>query len=346
MKKMMVIMLALVFVMATLLVACAAPAPAPAPAATAAPAPAVTEAPAPAATEAPAPAKKLSITFVTPLIAHPVWDVAKQGFEDAAKAMDFNGQYVGPQGIDPAEMVNQIEIAIASKVDGIIAMPIAPEAMRPAFQKCADAKIPVVFVGAEDPESTALAFIGTNEAQLGKQGAEALMKLMDGKPIKAHVLQSTMDASFAIKARDGYLAALKDYAGGFEMVLNEACNSDMMIAMEKYQNAFKANPEINVAIGVCGEAGPAAAKVVKEMGLVGKITIIAVDDVAETMDFVKDGTIAGTMAQNFYKMGYLGSQFLCDFIRDGKSPESFNNDSGSIFATKDNIATYQEALKK
>jgi len=295
----------------------------------------------PAASDGP-----LQITFVTPLVAHPVWDVARNGFEDGATAFDFNGQYVGPQGIDPAEMVNQIEIALAANVDGIITMPIAPEAMRPAFRKCEDAEVPVVFVGAEDDESTALAFIGTNEAELGRQGAAGLVAIMDGQPIKAHILMSTMDASFAIKARDGYLDALRDYPGGFEMVLNEPCNSDMMIAMERYQNAFSAHPEINTVIGVCGEAGPAAAKVVREMGLVDRITIIAIDDVEETMDFIQEGIIAGTMAQNFYKMGYMGGEFLTNFIRNGTSPASFNNDSGSIFVTLENFTTYSEALKK
>jgi ribose transport system substrate-binding protein len=241
-------------------------------------------------------------------------------------------------------MVNQIEIAIANKVDGIITMPIAPEAMRPAFVKCAEAGIPVVFVGAEDDQSEALAFIGTNEAELGRIGAEAIMEKMAGAPIKAHILQSTMDASFAIKARDGYLAAFENYEGEFELVVNEACNSDMMIAMEKYQNALAANPEINVIIGVCGEAGPAAAKVVKEQGL-SDILIVAIDDTQECMDFVQEGVIWGTMAQNFYKMGYLGSQFLVDFIKEGKTPESFKNDSGSVFVTKENFETYAESLK-
>ena len=105
-------------------------------------------------------------------------------------------------------MVNQIELAIASKVDGIITMPIAPTAMRPVFKKAAEAKIPVVFVGADDPESTALAFVGTNEAELGRRAADAIKAKFAKKgnpPLRAIVMQSTMDASFAIKARDGYL---------------------------------------------------------------------------------------------------------------------------------------------
>lgn len=287
--------------------------------------------------------KKLDLVFVTPLIAHPVWDVARKGFETAAKDLNFKAQYVGPQGIDPTEMVNQIEIALTSKVDGIITMPIAPTAMRPVFKKAAEKKIPVVFVGAEDPESTSLAFIGTNEANLGKMGAEAIKKKFAGKPIRAIVMQSTMDASFAIKARDGYLAALKNYPD-FKMVLNESCNSDMLTAVQKYESAFKAHPEINLVIGVCGEAGPAAAKVVKEAKLQDKITIIAIDDVAETMDQIKEGVIYGTMAQNFYKMGYLGSQILCDYVRNGKKPASISNDSGSIFVSKENINSYKDAL--
>jgi ribose transport system substrate-binding protein len=289
--------------------------------------------------------KKLNLVFVTPLIAHPVWDVARAGFEAAAKDLGFNGQYVGPQGIDPAEMVNQIELAIASKVDGIITMPIAPTAMRPVFKKAAQAKIPVVFVGAEDPESTALAFIGTNEAELGKQGGNAISTRFGKKPLRAIVLQSTMDASFAIKARDGYLAALKNYPD-FKMVTNEACNSDMQIAMQKFEAAFKAYPEINLVIGVCGEAGPAAAKVIKENKLEKRITVVAIDDVAETMDLIKNGSIWGTEAQNFYKMGNLGAKILVDYITKGIKPASFKNDSGSIFVTKDNMETYKASLYK
>jgi len=302
--------------------------------------------------KAPAGKKELNITFVTPLIAHPVWDVARAGFEDTAKKLGFATQYVGPQGIDPAEMVNQIEIAISQKVDGIIAMPIAPTAMRPAFKKAAEAKIPVVFIGAVDPEAPSLASVGTNEDNLGRIGAEAIKKYFAAKgnpPLRAVVMQSTMDASFAIKARDSYLKHMADYPD-FKMVVNEFCNSDMAIAMQKYEAVFKTYPEINLVIGVCGEAGPAAAKVVKEQKLQNRITTVAIDDVAETMDLVREGTIWGTVAQNFYKMAALSSQILVDKIRDGKEPaastaaEGYGFDSGCVFVTKENIDSYKAAM--
>jgi ribose transport system substrate-binding protein len=289
--------------------------------------------------------RKYNITFVTPLVAHPVWDVAREGFEAAAKEFGFNASYVGPQGIDPAEMVNQIEIALASGADAIITMPIAPEAMRPVFRKCAEQKVPVVFAGAEDDLSTSLAFVGTNEAEVGRIGAEALMKKFDGKPIYAHVMQSTMDASFAIKARDGYNEAFKSYKGTYKMVLNEPANSDMMIAMERYQNALAAHPEINCLIGVCGEAGPAAAKVVKELNR-PDIVIMAIDDTAECLDYVRSGAVYATVAQNFYKIGYDPAKILYNYLKNGSNPASVKNDSGCMLVTKDNINTYMASLKK
>jgi ABC-type sugar transport system substrate-binding protein len=287
---------------------------------------------------------QLEIVFVTPLVAHPVWDVAREGFEDAAKEFGFKPSYVGPQGIDPAEMVNQIEIALAGGVDRIITMPIAPEAMRPVFRKCADQKVPVVFAGAEDDQSTSLAFVGTNERDLGQMGANDLMQKFGGAPIRAHILQSTMDASFAIKARDGYIKAFTDKGYDFQMVVNEPCDSDMMIAMERYQNSLTAHPEINCIIGVCGEGGPAAAKVVNELGR-KDIVIMAIDDVAETLDFVKSGDIYATMAQNFYKIGYEPARILFEYLTNGTPPASYSNDSGCTIVTKDNIGSYMNILK-
>ena len=40
------------------------------------------------------------LVFVTPLIAHPVWLAAKEGFDDAAEEFGFRGDWVGPSVID------------------------------------------------------------------------------------------------------------------------------------------------------------------------------------------------------------------------------------------------------
>jgi ribose transport system substrate-binding protein len=284
--------------------------------------------------------KKLNIIFVTPLIAHPIWDFARAGFEKAQKDLGFDGQYVGPLTIDPTEMVNQIELAIMQHVDGIITMPISPTAMRPVFKKAAAAKIPVVFVGAEDPESPSLAFVGTNEAAMTKSASIPIKKYFSGKPIRSIIMISTLDASFAINMRDGYLKAFADYPD-FKNVLVETCNSEEAIAMQKFEAAFKAYPEINLVLGGCAEAAPAATRVILEQKLQGKIIAIGADDVPTAIQQIKDGDLWGTMAQGVWKFGNLGAKVLVDYITKGKKPATYHVDSGSIFVDESNIDTYR-----
>lgn len=295
---------------------------------------------------------KPEFVFVTPLVAHPVWDAARAGFEDAAARLGFEAQYVGPQSIDPAEMVNQIEIAIAQQVDGIISMPIAPEAMRPAFKRAAEAGIPVVFVGSVDPQSPSLASVGTDEENLGRIGSEAIIRHFEGlgsPPLRAVIMQSTMDASFAVRTRDSYLKHMAAYPD-FQMVINEANNSDMLTAIQKYEAIFATYPEINLVIGINGEAGPAAATVVKEQGLQDRVTIVGIDDVAETLDAIREGVIWGTVAQSFYRMGDLSATILYDHVVNGKAPEAaagdgYGFDSGAIFVTRENLETYKAEMQ-
>jgi len=295
--------------------------------------------------------KPLRMTFVTPLIAHPVWDVAREGFEDACKEFNVECQYTGPQTIEPGTMINQMETAIVERVDGLITMAMNPESWGPTLKKAEKAGVTVVLVGSDVPVENGipkyprLAYVGTDEHALGVAGAQEIVKALKGAAPKVITMQSTMDAAFANKTRDAYLEVLSQQEG-YELLAMEDCQSDMLIALQKWEGLMKAHPDFNVAIGVCGECGPSAAKVAKEMGITDKLLIMSIDDVAETMDHVRNDMVMGTMAQNFYGIGYQPVKLLVDYLRDGKKPEKDNYDSGSIFVSKENIDTYKEELKK
>ncbi|QGP92904.1 Periplasmic binding protein domain protein [Neomoorella glycerini] len=289
--------------------------------------------------------KQLRLVFVTPLIGHPVWLVAKEGFDDAAKKFGFQGDWVGPQGIDANAMIQQIENAIASKADGIITMALNPEAFQPVLEKAQKAGIPVVIVNSDAPNAPRLAYIGTDEKNLGTIGAKEIIKKLNGTPAKVITMQSTMDAKVANKMREAYEEELKK-TPGTEILARESDNSDMMVAVQKFQNLLRTYPQANVIIGVAAEVGPAAAKVVEEMGLKDKVTIVAIDDMKETVDYIKSGVIYGTLTQNFYRMGYQAAQLLVENIKEGKKPAQQVIDSGTIFVTKDNLDTYKEQMKK
>lgn len=287
---------------------------------------------------------KMTITFVTPLIAHPVWLVAKDGFDDAGKALDFKANWVGPQGLDVNEMIKQVEIAIIEQVDGIITMGLNPEAMVPVLKKADEAGIPVVIVNSDTPDAPRMAYIGTDPENFGKKGAEALLAKFGDTPITAAAMVAALDYKIGLDMVNGYKSVLEQQEG-FEFTTIVESRSDMLTAVQQWQNVFTTYPEINVSINVAGEAGPGAGKVVEEMKLQDKVAVIAIDDMQETLDGIRKGTIFATMTQNFYRMGYQAAQWIVDYQRDGKKPAQLINDSGTMVVTLDNIDTYNEDMK-
>jgi ribose transport system substrate-binding protein len=285
--------------------------------------------------------KEIRITFVTPLLAHPVWDNSRLGFEDAGKDLGFEAQYVGPQGLDTTAMIDQIETAIIEGVDGIITFALDPAAFEPVLKKAEEKGITVVLVFSEVEGVNNIAKVGTSEVDLGKNGAQEVIRQLGDTPPKVIYMGSQPTQQFPEKVRSGYEEVLSEVPG-YEVLAMEYCNSDMIEAMEKFEALYRTYPDVTAVIGVCGEAGPAAAKVAKEFGIVDDLFIMAIDAVDETKDLIRDGSIEATMEQNFYGVGYISAQVIYDFVTTGKKPKTYDIDSGSFPVTKENVDSLQD----
>lgn len=284
------------------------------------------------------------IVFVTPLVAHPVWLAAKDGLDAAAEDLGFRGEWVGPSSIDVDEMIKQIEVAIAEKADGIITQGLNPEAMVPVLKKADEAGIPVVVVNSDIPDAPRLAYIGTEPVNLGSEGAKAIIEKMDGETIKAAYGVTTFTNTISMNMVEGYKETFEE-AGNYEEQTVIETMGDTLTAVQKWQDVLNTYPETNVIIGTSAETGAAAAKVVNEMGLEDQVVILAIDDIEETLDGIRNGSIYGTMTQNFYRKGYQACQYLMDFIENGTVPEEMINDSGTTLVTLENIDTYNTDMK-
>jgi ABC-type sugar transport system substrate-binding protein len=285
---------------------------------------------------------QLQIWFVTPLISHPVWLDSKTSFEQACKDLGVNGAWVGPAGINIDEMIKQIDLAIASKVDGIITMPLNPEAMRPALKRATAAGIPVVLMNSDDPSVDRLAYLGLGNKNFGETQAEVALKYLNGrKPVIAAMVADLTQAS----AREMLQAAEAKFkaAGDYQWITTVEGPSDLLGEVQKYQDIFTTYPEVNVVLNIVADGGSAAAKVVEEKGLKG-VCIVGISDMEDTLDYIKKGTIYATLTENYPRMGYQPVQWLVDYIKTGKKPAAIVNDTGTIPVTQDNLTSYKQEL--
>jgi len=288
--------------------------------------------------------EQLHFVYVSPLLAHPIWLVAKDGFDTACKELGIQGDWVGPQNISPEEMAKLIETAIVEKADAIITQGLVPAA---PLKGAEEAGIPVLVVDSDIPDAKKLAYFGKDPAVQAELFLEHVEKKY-GKDTKLNVAIQVAALNYEI-AQEQIAAiekAFEKHPGGFEIVSTSESKSDKMKATTEWQNTFKAYPEINVAINLAAEAGPACANVVEENGLSDKVAVFAVDDMEETLDLIKSGSIDGTVVTSFYNYGYQATYWLYQHIKEGKTPEKVYNDAGTIMVTKENLETYGAKLKE
>ncbi len=288
--------------------------------------------------------EELHFVYVSPLLAHPIWLIAKDGFEQACEELGIKGDWVGPQNISPEEMTKLVETAVAEKADAIITQGLVPAA---PVKTAIEQDIPVLVVDSDIPDADRMAFFGKDvDVQAEVLYESVKEKIGKDNPIKASVQVAALNYQIAHDQIEAIEEVFGKHPGGFEVVNKTESKSDKMKSTTEWENTFKAYPEINVAINLAAEAGPACAKVVEDKGIRDQVLVYGVDDTEETLDLIEKGSLDGTVVTSFWNYGYQATYWLYQHITEGKNPEQVVNDAGTILVTNDNLETYSETLRE
>ncbi|MCL2126640.1 MAG: substrate-binding domain-containing protein [Treponema sp.] len=286
---------------------------------------------------------QLHFVYVTPLLSHPVWLIAKNGFDQACKELGIRGDWVGPQIISPEEMTKLVDTAIAQKADAIITQGLVPA---PPVQGAVEAGIPVLLVDSDLPDVDRLAFFGKDtDVQAQALYDDIVSKLGQNTPLNVAIQVASLSYEHAHNQIRSVDQVFGKHPGGYKLVNTAESKSEKIQSATEWERTFNAYPEINVAINFAAEAGPACATVVKEKGLRSKVLVYAVDDIDETLDLIRSGDLDGTIVTSFFNYGYQATYWLYQHITQGKNPAKVINDAGTIMVNRSNIDNYADKLK-
>lgn len=278
------------------------------------------------------------IIWVNPLVGSSVFTSADNGITAASEKYGFKLKIIGPSVLDDTQMFEALQSAIVEKPDLIVTTPYNFTAISTLYAQAAEAGIPIIDISSDSGvDSGRVCFIGTDNAAYGALAADYINQVKSGT---ANVLtmMANLDTSNQLQQREAFEAKCASDYPGIVTVMVDADNADSVVSLEKFKDDLKAHPEIDTILCLEGFAGPSAALACEELGITGKITILAIDDTADTLQNIRDGAIWGTMGQNFYKMGFLAGELAMDFL-NGKTVNSIN-DSGTVLITADNVDTY------
>ena len=314
--------------------------PTPAPAAATTPAAPATPTAAPMAVSVPTvpPGTKITIAMV-PKLVHPFFEDCRQGGEQKARELGVTFEYVAPQQADPALQVKIIEDLISKKVNAISISPNEPKSVEPVIAEGMKQGILMMTFDADSPDSQRVMYIGTDNKAAGKTMGETMAKLLNGQG-KVGIITGGLGALNLNQRIEGF----KEGVGPNIQVIDvQATDDDLQKGLSVSEAMLRAHPDLNGIACVSATGGPTLAQVLKSpefQDRIGKLVIVAFDDLEETKRAIQEGIIAATMVQRPVQMGVLTVQWAYDILTGKAKPPFQNIDTGVTVVTKENLNSY------
>ncbi len=280
------------------------------------------------------------------------WQSAAAGLFKAAKQLDVSAEMVGPDTYDAQAEQVAFRSAVAKKPAGILVSAADPNLLKADIDAAIGQGVPVITIDSDTPASKRLTFIGTNNREAGRMGGERLAKEMGGK---GNVIIYSMLAQANVEERlRGYKDALAD-SPGIKIVEVVNMKGDPRVvfdATSEIVDKGKLKPDAFACLEAisCKEV----ADVLGRKKITGKV-IIAMDTDQGTLDWIKKGSIAATIAQKPFTMAYFGVKLLGDlflnklptldrnFSTDAQSPLPMFIDTGATVIDKSNVDGFLSA---
>ncbi|MFC4767116.1 sugar ABC transporter substrate-binding protein [Effusibacillus consociatus] len=130
-------------------------------------------------------------------------------------------------------------------------------------------------------------------------------------------------------------------AAGMVIATEQPADSDKAKAMSVLENILQTNPDIKGVFSANDDMAIGALRAIEAKGL--KIPVIGTDGTIEAVESIIAGSLAGTVAQSPYEMGYKGVENALKVIRGEKIEKRI--DSGVDVISKENAQKKLDFLK-
>ena len=265
------------------------------------------------------------------------WKACFAGMKDAADLFGVTAVYTGQIDADAAGAVAVLEQVIAKNPKGIAITCVNSTAYADTINSAIEQGIAVVTFDSDSPTSNRKSYLSTGNVAAGAAAAEFLVPLVGnkGKVAILYTIGAENSESRVIGFKDWCRANTPEVSF---VDINDA--GDTAVATDNTSAALQANDDIVALFCVDGIAGTSGPTAVKESGRTD-IKVLAFDVDKTVLDMIKDGSIAATVAQGQYNMGYWSMNFLFHLVHElpAVGLPGFV-DTGVTIVTKDTVDNY------
>lgn len=273
----------------------------------------------------------IRLVLITQELDTPFWNKVGQGAKQQAKLENVDLEVWGSYGNNEDDFLKKMEIAIHSKVDGIIVQGLDTDEFKELTKiKAAFYGIPVITVANDVPveESLRKTYVGSDQFGAGKMVAYELIKEM-GTSGEVIVLRDEVQAYYQKERLAGIQDVLENYPA-IDIIIRgtEDTNEQVISTTQQLMNDA---PRATAFIAInANYAGP----MIQEIGRRTQVEpyhIYTFDDGVESTTLLEQGKLDGILEQKPEKMGQESVKWLMEWISGETVPL---NSGGYLTETK------------
>jgi ribose transport system substrate-binding protein len=245
---------------------------------------------------------KPTVVLVPKSVGHPFWADLEKGMEEQAAEKGMRAIFHGPQTATAAGQIEIIEDFLSMGVDGIAIAANDPATIKTYVKKGLEMGVKMITFDTDAPDSGRICYVGTDNVAAGKQGAKALIKMMNGKG-KVVIMTGGLTALNLNQRIEGFKAAIQAHPD-IEIITTESHGDSLETGIPIMENLLVEYPDIDAFYCVSGPNVAAAG--LKNAGYAPNEKIVFGFDIFEPVPtLIREGYIQGTVAQLPYKEGKL-----------------------------------------
>lgn len=263
----------------------------------------------------------------------PFWADAKETWSKINDVVpNIKTVYGGPLNTDANRQIEEIELLISQKVEGIVIAPCDSKALVPVINKAVDAGIPVVTAFADAPESKRLCYIGLSQKDCGRQVAQSILhNFPQLKNPKTRVVISL--AGIGIEDQ-------QQRAEGFMEVIKENHLQLVQLVEDQYDESKGADAlsailardsDVKIIFGCDSRSAIGAVTALRQSGRTpGSVLVTGWDNDHDVLMMIKEGWVYATAAQYSSLMTQLSFSVLESYNGKYLYPKSLRLEENGI----------------
>jgi ribose transport system substrate-binding protein len=290
-----------------------------------------------AAPAAAASSGKMYIPLVSKGFQHQFWQAVKKGAENAAKDLNVDITFEGPETEAMVDkQIEMLQTALSKNPVAIGFAAVDSKAAIPLLQQAQAKKIPVIAFDSGVDSDIPLTTVSTDNIAAAGVAADKMAAAIGGKG-KVAIIVHDQTSRTGIDRRDGFLKRMKEKYPDIQVLEPQYGAGDQLKSTEIAKAVINGNPDLKGYFGANEGSAIGVVNAVKELNMVGKIVVIGYDSGKLQIDAIKSGLMLGAVQQNPVLMGYKTVESAVKAVKGETLPKHI--DSGYVWADKSNIDT-------